>query len=133
MTAQLAFANNVVQLLLLVATAVAVVVAKKHRLRRHCLIMRIAVAVEILTVAVVMAPSFGSYMRHWHGWTLFSSGVVVHMALGVITLLLFIYINLAFAGVVKAPRSYRPVMRWALAAWVLSLVLGVYLYFYIWR
>jgi putative membrane protein len=133
MTAELALVNVVIQCALLVGTATAVVVAKKRRLRRHCLMMRAAVAVQVLTVAFIMAPSLGSYLRHWNGWSLYTAEIMVHMALGVIVLLLFAYINLAFGGLVKAPRSFRPLMRTALTVWVLSLALGIHLYFYIWQ
>lgn len=133
MTAELALANVVIQVLLLVATAAAVILVRNRRFSRHCFIMRLVVMAEVLTVALVMAPSFSSYVRHWHGWTVLSSTIVTHMVLGVSALLLFIYANLGYLGVIKTPWSLLPVMRVTLVVWLATLVLGVYLYFIIWR
>ena len=107
-------------------------VARVRRFRRHCLIMRSAMAVQIFAIGLVMAPSLAGYLNNWHGWSLFLTRVIVHQSLGVIVVLLFIYINLAYTGVIRAPRSFRPYMISALTLWVISLVTGVLLYWRIW-
>jgi hypothetical protein len=132
MTHGLALANLIVIVLILVV-ATGATLAKTRRFRRHCLVMRAAIGIQVLTIAIVMAPSLAGYLRSWHGWSWLTSLVVVHHTLGVVVILLFIYINLAFTGVVKAPRRYRPFMLTALTLWVISLAMGVYLYWYIWR
>lgn len=133
MNAKLALANLIIQMVLILAATIGAIVAKRHSFRRHCLIMRTAIAVQILAIAIVMAPSLAGYVGSWPGWSWFTTLIVVHHTLGAIVILLFIYINLAFTGVVKAPRRYRPFMQTAFTLWVISLAMGVYLYWYIWR
>jgi hypothetical protein len=133
MTSNLAFVNVVVQFFLILGVGFAAFLAKDRRFRRHCLLMRLAMAVQLASIAVVMAPSLISRIRDWHGWYWFSIELVVHHTLGVIAVLIFVYINLAFTGVVRAPRSYRPLMRVALVTWVIALAMGVHLYGFIWR
>lgn len=133
MTHGLALANLIIQIVLIVAAVLGTIVARTRRLRRHCLIMRSAFGVQIIAIGIVMAPALAGYLRSWHGWSWLTSLIVVHHTLGVIVILLFAYINLAFTGVVTAPRSYRPFMLTALALWVISLAMGIYLYWYIWR
>ncbi len=129
----LALSNLIIQCVLIVAAIVGTIVARMRRLRRHCLIMRSAIGVQILAIAIVMAPALGSYLRDWHGWSRFIAEIVIHHSLGVIVILLFIYINLAFTGVLKAPRSYKPFMISALTLWLITLGMGIHLYWYIWR
>jgi hypothetical protein len=129
----LALANLIIQAVLIVAAITGTIVARMRRLRRHCLIMRVATGIQILAIGIVMAPSLGSYIRHWHGWSRFTAEIVIHHTLGAIVILLFIYINLAFTGVVKAPRSFKPYMITALTLWLITLGMGIYLYWYIWR
>jgi hypothetical protein len=133
MTRNLAITNLVIQCLLIVATAAAFWLARRRRLKRHCLIMRVSVGVQIVTIAAIMAPALNTYITHWAGWSPFMVRMVVHHTLGVIVVLLFIYFNLALTGVVRAPRRLRPYMRTALGLWLVSLGLGIYLYWYIWQ
>jgi hypothetical protein len=132
-TPHVALANLIIQCVLVVWVAVGSSIALRRRYRRHCLIMRSAVAVQALSIGIIMAPSLASYVAHLSGWSRFVIEMVVHHALGVIVLLLFIYVNLAYLGVVRAPRRMRPFMLTALGLWVASLGLGVYLFWYIWR
>ena len=89
--------------------------------------------VQILLIGVIMAPQFGGYVRDWSGFSGFTTELIVHHVLGIVALALWIYINLAFTGVVKAPRRYTWFMRSALVAWVVSLALGVRLFWYLWQ
>jgi hypothetical protein len=133
MTSSLALTNTILQVVLIVATFVAVGLARTRRFKRHCLVMRVSVAVQIILIGALMAPSLAGYLRNWIGWSWFMAGIVVHHVLGVIVVLLFIYVNLAFEGAVRSPRRLRPYMRSALVLWLVSLGLGLYLYVYIWR
>lgn len=57
--------NFVVQLLLMVAVFSAVFFVKvKHQLIRHGMIMRVAVPVQIVSIAVVMLPSMLGYIEN---------------------------------------------------------------------
>jgi uncharacterized membrane protein YozB (DUF420 family) len=133
MTSSLALTNVILQVVLIVMALVAFLLARRRRLSRHCLIMRVSVAVQIILVAALMAPSLSSYLSHWGGWSWFTGEIVVHHTLGVIVVLLFIYFNLALTGVVRSPRRLRPYMRSALVLWLVTLAMGLHLYLYIWR
>jgi hypothetical protein len=125
--------NLVVQAVLIVAALGGATLAWRHRFSRHCLLMRTAIAAQILVIGIIMAPQLARYLGHWNGWSTFIVEIIVHHVFGLIVLGLWIYINLAFTGVVKAPRRYTWFMRSALASWLISLGLGIYLYGHIWR
>jgi hypothetical protein len=133
MTRSLALTNVIVQCLLIVAALTAFWLARKGRLKRHCLIMRVSIGVQIVLIGALMAPSLAAYINNWSGWSWFTAEILIHHTLGVIVVLLFIYFNLALTGVVRSPRRLRPYMRTALVLWLAVLALGLYLYWYIWR
>lgn len=133
MTRNLAILNVVLQMLLIVAAATAFWLAKRRRFNRHCLVMRVSLAVQIILIAALMAPSLSAHLSHWSGWSWFTAEIIVHHVLGVIVVVLFIYFNLALTGVVRSPRRLRPYMRSALVLWLVSLAMGLHLYIYIWR
>jgi hypothetical protein len=133
MTKGLATFNLVVQVILIVAALTGASLAWRRRFSHHCLLMRAAIAAQILVIGIIMAPQLARYLGHWGGFSPFMVEIIVHHVLGLVVLGLWIYINLAFTGVVKAPRRYTWFMRSALASWLLTLGLGIYLYWYIWR
>ncbi len=117
MTRGLALVNLILQVALLVAAAAAFWLAWKRRLKRHCLVMRVAIGVQIVLIAALMAPAFAARIRIWDGWSRFSVEWVVHHSLGVIVVLLFIFFNLVMTGVIKFRHRLRPYMRTALVLW----------------
>jgi uncharacterized membrane protein YozB (DUF420 family) len=133
MTRNLAILNVVLQVLLIVAAATAFWLARRRKLNRHCLVMRVSVGVQIILIAALMARSLSAYLSHWSGWSWFTAEIIIHHTLGVIVVLLFIYFNLALTGVVKSPKRLRPYMRSALVLWLLVLAMGLHLYVHIWR
>jgi uncharacterized membrane protein YozB (DUF420 family) len=133
MTSSLALTNLVLQVALIVTALAAYLLARRRRFKRHCLVMRVSVGVQIVLIAALMAPSLSAYVSHWSGWSWFTVELIVHHVLGVVVVLLFLYFNLALTGVVRSPRRLRPYMRSALVLWLVSLALGIYLYWYIWR
>jgi hypothetical protein len=133
MTSGLALTNLVLQVALIVTALAAYLLARRRRFKRHCLVMRISVGVQIVLIAALMAPSLSAYVNHWSGWSWFTAELIVHHVLGVVVVLFFLYFNLALTGVVRSPRRLRPYMRSALVVWLVSLALGIYLYWYIWR
>jgi hypothetical protein len=133
MTKGLATFNLVVQIVLIVAALTGATLAWRRKFGRHCLVMRVAIAAQIIVIGVIMAPQLARYLSHWNGFSTFTVEIIIHHVFGLIVLGLWIYINLAFTGVVKAPRSYTWFMRSALTSWLISLGLGIYLYWYIWR
>jgi hypothetical protein len=133
MTSGLALANLILQVALIVAAVGALSLATKRKLKRHCLVMRVAVGVQIVLIAALMAPALAARVRIWDGWSWFSAEWVIHHTLGVIVILLFIFFNLVMTGVVKFRHRLQPYMRAAFVLWVVSLVMGIHLYWYIWR
>jgi hypothetical protein len=90
------------------------------------------VGVQILLIGIIMAPQLARYVSNWSGFSALTVELIVHHVLGLVALALWIYINLALTGVVKAPRRYTWFMRGALVSWVASLALGAYLFWYLW-
>ena len=126
--------NLVAQVVLMVALLVGSLLAWRGRLRQHCWIMRAAIVAQLLLIGVIMAPQIGRYYKHWSGFSRFTTELVVHHTFGAIALLLAIYVNLAFVGVVfKRPRRFAWVMRATLLTWAVSLGLGIHLFWYLWR
>ena len=128
-----ALTNTILQVVLIVMTLGAVWLARKRRLKRHCLVMRITIGVQIVLVAALMAPSLATYIRYWAGWSWFTAEIVIHHTLGVIVILLFIYFNLYMTGVVKVRARLRPYMWTAFGLWLIVLGMGLHLYWHIWR
>jgi hypothetical protein len=132
-TKGLATFNLIVQAILIVAALAGASLAWRHKFGRHCLFMRAAIGAQILVIGIIMAPQLARYLSHWHGFSAFTLEIIIHHVFGLIVLGLWIYINLAFTGVVKAPRRYTWFMRSALTSWLIALGFGIYLYWYIWR
>ena len=132
-TKGLATFNLVAQAILIVAALTGATLAWRRRFGRHCLFMRFAIGAQILVIGIIMAPQLARYLIHWNGFSTFMVEIIVHHVFGLVVLGLWIYVNLAFTGVVKAPRRYTWFMRSALASWLIALGLGIYLYWYIWR
>lgn len=132
-TKNVAIFNLVVQAILLAGVLAGAYLARGRKFGRHCLLMRVLMGVQILLIGIIMAPQLARYTRNWSGFSAFTAELIIHHVLGLVALGLWIYINLALAGVVKAPRRYTWFMRSALVSWVASLALGGYLFWYIWR
>jgi len=132
-TKNVAIFNLTVQVILIVGVFAGAWLGWRRKLVRHCLFMRVLMGAQILLIGIIMAPQFARYVRHLSGFSAFSVGLIVHHVLGLVALALWVYVNLALTGVVNAPRRYTWFMRSALASWTLSLGLGAYLFWYVWR
>jgi hypothetical protein len=120
--------NLLVQALLLVAVMAAAYLARSRKLIRHCKIMRVAVAVQLLALFSLMLPMMLSHLKHPRQ-VAFQTEMLIHHSFGVLVVLLWIYINLAVMGRVKLIGRLTTFMRTALVMWVLTFLLGLYLYF----
>jgi hypothetical protein len=125
-TKNVALFNLVVQATLIAGVFAGTFLARTRRFGRHCLIMRVLMGVQILLIGIIMAPQFARYVSNWSGFSAFTVELIIHHVLGLVALALWIYLNLALTGAVRAPRSYTWFMRSALVSWVASLGLGVY-------
>lgn len=132
-TRNVALFNLIMQLVLVAGVLVGAYLGRTRKFSRHCLLMRTLMGAQILLIGLIMAPQLGRYLRGWSGLSAFMAELLVHHLLGLVALALWIYINLAMAGVVRPPRRYALFMWSALTSWVASLALGVYLFWYLWR
>jgi len=127
-----AIVNLTIQVLLMMTMSGAVYLVKKRYLGRHCAVMRICVLVQIIAIAGVMLPSMIGYIEHEQRGGFFNIEMLAHHALGLAVIVIGIYINLAFAGVMKIWGRLVSAMRLALALWILALVIGLHMYLIIW-
>lgn len=125
----LATVNLVVQALLLMTVLAASYLAKiKRQFVRHCRIIRVAVALQLLAIFLIMLPSLLGYLKS--PGLPFRTEMLIHFSLGVLLVSLWSYINLAVMGKVRVVGGRLPVfMRTALTVWVLAFLLGLHLYF----
>jgi len=123
-----ALVNLIIQIVVGIVGFAAVVVARKRKVRRHCLLMRASVAVLIVTTVVSMTSPFVDFVRETPPLALFYPEMVVHHTLGLALIVLFIYINLSYTGVIKATRGFKAAMWSAASSWLATLVLGIHLY-----
>jgi hypothetical protein len=129
----LALINLLLQVLLIAGVLGGAFLGRRRHFRHHCLTIRVLVAVQILAIALIMAPSLAGYLKNWSGFSWFTAEIIIHHVLGLVVLALWIYINLAYLGIVKRPQRFRRYMWAALAVWLVSLALGIQLYVRIWR
>ena len=124
----LAAINLAVQALLLVTVLVSVYLARKGQLNRHCSVMRVAVALQLLTIIAIMLPAMLGYVKHPRQ-PAFQTEMLIHHSLGALVILLWIYINLAVTHRVKVVGKLATYMWTAFIIWVAAFPLGLYLYF----
>ncbi len=121
----LALTNLTVQILLIILVSAAVYLAKKKgELTKHCTFMRVLVPVQIIAIITIMLPSLLGVLANPPS---FITEILLHHALGILVVVLWIYINLSF-GKPWQPRNLALFMRSAFACWILALLLGLHLY-----
>jgi hypothetical protein len=125
-------ANLALQLAIALVVARAFYLARKRRLKPHCLTMRVAVGLEVAAVIFAMLSPYAAYLRNPPNSGLLFPEIVLHHSLGLVVVLAFVYVNLVYQGVLHYPRTLKPVMRTALIVWAVSLALGVHLFFRVW-
>jgi putative membrane protein len=128
-----AMVNLTIQVLLIIMVSGAVFLAKKRNLGKHCIVMRVAVLLQIIAIASVMLPSMLGYIENEHKGIFFNIEMLVHHTLGLTVIVIWIYINLVFAGVMRTRGKLAAAMKLALASWILSLIIGLHMYVLIWK
>jgi hypothetical protein len=129
----LQIANLSVQVLLIIAVLTAAYrVIRKRDFRNHCRILRLAVALQIIAIALVMLPSMVGYIEHLERGSLFNIELLIHHSLGLVVIVTWIYINLAFSGIIKIWGRLAIAMRFAFITWVATLLLGLHILWIIW-
>jgi hypothetical protein len=132
-TSGVATFNLLAQIVLMLILLVGSWLAYRGKLVPHCLVMRAAIVIQLLLIGIIMAPQVGRYYANWSGFSGFTTELIVHHAFGAAALVLAIYINLAFSGIVRRPLRFAWVMRATFLAWAVSLALGIHLFWYLWR
>ncbi|NJD77198.1 MAG: hypothetical protein FIB08_08920 [Candidatus Methanoperedens sp.] len=127
-----AMVNLTIQVLLIITMSGAVYLAKKRNLGRHCTIMRIAVLLQIIAIASVMLPSMLGYIEYEPLGIFFNFEMGIHHTLGLAVIVIWIYINLVFAGVMRIRVRLVTAMRLTLVSWILALIFGLHMYLLIW-
>ncbi len=127
-----AIINLTIQVLLIMTVSGAVFLAKKRNLRKHCVVMMVAVLLQIIAIAGVMLPSMLGYIENEQLGIFFNIEMLVHHTLGLTVIAIWIYINLVFAGVMRIRGKLAAAMRLALGSWILALIIGLHMYLMIW-
>jgi hypothetical protein len=123
----LALANLTIQVLLIIILSGAVFLAKKKNLGKHCMIVRSAVIVQIIAIALIMLPSLLGYVENVKP-NLFLGEMLLHHTIGIVLVVVWIYINLVFTGRMRSSINLKTIMRLALMLWIISLLLGIHMY-----
>lgn len=119
----------IVQVVIMLGFGVGVYLARTKNLQRHCGVMSVLVLVLIGVTALAMVAPLVTFIQ-----TPPESGIlfeaVVHHTLGTLVILIWIYVSLAFRGLIPVlgGRLLWP-MRAAATFWAASFVLGVHMYF----
>ena len=127
-----AMVNLTIQVLLIVMVSGAVFLVKKRNIGKHCVVMRVAVLLQIIAIAGVMLPSMLGYIENEQRGIFFNIEMSAHHTLGLTVIGIWIYINLVFAGVMRIRIRLATAMRLALASWILALIIGLHMYLLIW-
>jgi len=113
--------NLILQLALCIALVYALLLARRREFKRHCLALRLSLAAQILAILLEPGrpPSF------------LVAEILLHHALGLAVIPLFIYINLVYERRLSPRFSMRSAMQAAAGIWVASLLMGFHIYFYL--
>ena len=123
--------NLILQLALSVALIYALIMARRREFKRHCLMLRLAFAAQILAILFLMSPAMGVLLEPERGVNLLALELLLHHALGLAVIPLFIYINLVYERGLHPRLSMKSAMQAAAGLWAASLLMGFHLYFYL--
>ncbi len=121
----LATANLFVQLVLIAFVFVAVYLARKGRVTRHCAIQRATISVQIIAILAVMLPSLLGYIENVPTLPLLFPELLIHHTLGLVVVGAWIYINLEVGGIIRPLVRRKTAMRVTFGVWLIAIALGV--------
>jgi len=128
----LSTSSLVLQLVVLALLLVAVVLKTKKRFRPHGMLMSAAVFLHLISLVIVMGPSFGAIAFTMTGLSeMIVILSVVHGVLGLIALLLGVWLVVAwrFRQSIQYCAPKKKLMLATFTSWIIALLLGVALYF----
>jgi hypothetical protein len=123
--------NLILQLALGAAFSYALLLARRREFKRHCLVLRLAFVAQILAIIGLMSPAMGVLLEPDRKVGLFAVEILLHHALGLAVILLFIYINLVYLRRLSLRLSMKSAMQAAAGLWTASLLMGFHIYFYL--
>lgn len=126
------YLDLLLQLTIIILLFFAVKKAYRDPYDKHCKFMTIAIAIQVISVIVFMAPSMYSLSGIMMSG-FFTFLMYLHHILGLIVIVLSIYIKLAFSGKIPSPVSPLKLMKPTLILWVLTLLGGFILYLILWE
>jgi putative membrane protein len=124
----LAIINLSVQLFLILLLNYATFLAKKRDLHKHCIIIRIATGIQIAAIVAVMWESMVGYLVNDAQDKLFNMELLIHHSLGILLILLWVYINLVFARIIRSRGNFKNAMKLAYIVWTFTFILGLHIY-----
>jgi uncharacterized membrane protein YozB (DUF420 family) len=124
----LATANLVVQLVLIALVLIAVCLARRGKVIRHCTIVRGSVVVQIIAIFAVMLPSLLGYVENVPPIPFLYPELLIHHILGLALIVIFIYVNLDVGRVIRPIVKRKDVMRTALGVWLITIAIGIHIY-----
>ena len=123
--------NLILQLALCIALVYALLLARRREFKRHCLALRLSFAAQILAILLLMSPAMGIVLEPGRPPSFLVAEILLHHALGLAVIPLFIYINLVYERRLSPRFSMRSAMQAAAGMWVASLLMGFHIYFYL--
>ena len=123
--------NLILQLALCIALVYALLLARRREFKRHCLMLRMAFAAQILAILLLMSPAMGILLEPERPTSFLVAEIFLHHALGLAVIPFFIYINLVYEKRLSPRFSMRSAMQAAAGMWVASLLMGFHIYFYL--
>ena len=123
----LASINLAVQLFLILLLNYAAFFARKKDLNKHCNIIRIGIGIQIAAIVTVMWESLIGYLGNAQDIS-FNMELLIHHSLGILLILLWIYINLVFAGIIRLRGELKNIMKSAYIIWTFTFILGLHIY-----
>ena len=123
--------NLILQLALSIALVYALLLARRIEFKRHCLALRLSFAAQILAILLLMSPAMGIVLEPGRPPGFLVAEILLHHALGLAVIPLFIYINLVYERRLSPRFSMRSAMQGAAGMWVASLLMGFHIYFYL--
>ena len=124
----LALINLSIQFFLILLLNYAAFLAKKRNLHKHCTIIRIAAGIQIAAIVAVMWGSMLGYLGNDAPDILFNIELLIHHSLGILTIFLWIYINLVFARIIRSRSNLKNAMKLAYIVWTFAFILGLHIY-----
>ncbi|MDK2826601.1 MAG: hypothetical protein PWQ63_1139 [Methanolobus sp.] len=126
------YLDLLLEFIVLILLIFAVKKAYRDPYNKHCKFITIAIAVQILSVLIFMAPSMYSLSGIIMSGS-FTFLMYLHHTLGLIVILFSVYIKLAFSGKIPSPVPPLKMMKPTLVLWVLTLLGGSILYLILWE